>query len=436
MPHERLVAQPAPGLGASGGRRLDGPLAGHVLGDHGPLVVALHGLAESGRYWRPALETLARENRVVVVDLLGFGHSPWPEGLYTAEAHAWAVNATLEQAGLAQEPAVLLAHQAGAAVAVAYARRHPGAVKAVVGLGTPWFRSPSEAARALRGPWWLSRWLVEHSDRARILCRAVCGGRSRVVPWLARWFAPGDVPDEVVEDAFLHTWTSFSQTLRACLLEADLPSALGGDFPVPIIALHGEDDSLVPIENLLDAAVSRPALTVRALPGHGHNLAWTVPALVGATVREAGERRLGSRSQFVPLPQRPGRPAADRSLPAIVAPAAEHTVPEAARLVRVSRRAVLDWVEAGRVRSRRQGGRVLVERASLLEHVFGSVERGRVLLSKPWLSSAEAAARLGVGHATLARHVAAGMPSHRAAGRRVFITDEIDHWIAGRGRRR
>lgn len=404
------------------------------MGDHGPLVIALHGLAESSRYWGSVLDLLASDHRVVVVDLLGFGRSPWPDLGYSAASQAGAVAESLRRGGLGDEPAVLLAHQAGATVAMHYALEHQSSVHAVVSLGTPWFRSPGEARRALRGPWWMSRWLVEHTDRARLLCRTVCGGRSRLVPRLARWFAPGEVPAEVIEDAFLHSWTSFSQTLTTCLVEASLPQLVGADFPVPMLALHGEDDTLVPVENLLDAAQSRPALTIERVAGAGHNLAWTAPGLVVAAVAATSRPRPLWRVSGVTAPTvrvGPTAPAlrAARALPAIVATATEHPVGDAARMVRVSRRTVLTWVELGRVRARRQGQRLFIDRASLLEHAFGSDEAARYLLAMPWLSAAEAAARMGVAHATLARQVATGrLPSHRVAGRRVFLASELDGW--------
>lgn len=409
---------------------LHGPLKARILGDHGPLVVAFHGLAESGRYWQPVVAGLIRDHRVVLIDLLGFGHSPRPDLGYSAASHADAVAATLAGGGLGGEPAVLLAHQAGVTVAMTYARHRPETVRAIVGLGTPWFRSPGEARRALRGPWWMSRWLVEHTERAQLLCRTVCGGRSILVPRVARWFVPGDVPDEVIEDAFLHSWQSFSQTLDSCMLRAALNDIVGADFPVPSLLLHGDDDTVVPIENLLDARPSRPALTVEMVAARGHNLVWTDPDLVSAAVADTAKRHPAGVAKPFRSPaaadRRPPR-GAHCTNPSIVPPTAELTVEEAARLVRVSRRTVQTWVGGGRIRSRRHQGRTLVERISLLEHVFGSEVAARELLAGTWLSAAQAAARLGVGHATVARYVATNrIPSHRVAGRRVFLAVELD----------
>jgi excisionase family DNA binding protein len=434
------AAVASPAFASLPARRLPGPLAAWSLGERGPLVVTVHGLAESSRYWTLPLSRLADDHRMVTVDLLGFGRSPWPDLGYSAEGHADALRATLDAAGLAGERAVVVGHQAGAAVALAYAGRYPDAVASVVALGTPWFRSPGEARRALRGPWWLSRWLVEHEDRARLLCLTLCGGRRPLVPRLARWFAPATMPAEVVEDAFLHTWRSLSGTLASCWIEASLPAMLGDRFAVPVLALHGDEDALVPVENLVDAAVTRPWLHVETLAGRGHNLAWDDPAAVAAIVDEAAQRlRRGSAghgSLAVPAPA----PRRRLAVPGLVAAEGDEiTVAEAARLARVERRTVIGWVAHGAVTARRSGNRLRVDRASLLRHVFGSDQPNATLLGSAWLSAAEAAARLGVGHATLARFAAAGLPSHRVAGRRVFLAAELDAWAqqrAAQGRRR
>ena len=379
--------------------------------------MAVHGLVESSRYWRSLTERLSHEHRVIAADLLGFGRSPWPQLGYTVESHADALATTLSRA-TASEPAVVVAHQAGVPIALAYAARHPEAVRGIIGLGTPWYRTTMEARRALRGPWWLSRWLVEHETRARLLCRTLCGGRP-FVPRVARIFASDTIPADVVQDAFLHHWESLSGTLRSCWTEADLPERYHR-LPVPFLALHGDDDVAVPVENLHDATATRPWLGVEVVPGRGFNLALEDPDLVAAAVTDTTRR-------WAPAPLR----AAPRPAPPNDVTVGEVTVGEAAALARCHRRSVLSWVQGGTVRARRQGNRLIVDRASLVAHLFGDAgpEAERVLAS-PWLTAADAGARLGVSHATIARLVSTGLPSHRVAGRRIFLGEEIDEWRA------
>ncbi len=434
------------------------------MGTSGPLVVALHGVAESSRYWGRVLNELAVDHRVLVFDLLGFGRSPWPHLGYTTEGHADVLARTLETIGVLDQPAVVMGHQAGVTVALAHTSRQPAAVRAVVALGTPWYRSAQEGRRGLRGPWWLSRWLVEHEGRARRLCRTICGGRP-VVPRLARWFAPG-LPPEVREDAFLHHWESLSGTLQSCWIDAQLPGRYL-EFPRPVLALHGDQDLCVPVENLEDAAADRPWLSVRLAEGHGHNLAWETPGLVSALVSEACDR-MALRAELVVVAPPPAQPAqaqpaqaqptqaeATQAKPATtrrrratkakpepdsqgaaglaeLLDANELTVPQAATLTRVSRRTVLSWVESGAVEARRDGPRFVLRTSSLLAHAFGPNRPSQELLNSSWLTQAETASHLGTSHATLARLTRADLPSHRVAGRRVYLKAEIDAWRRSR----
>ncbi|MEJ7844226.1 MAG: alpha/beta fold hydrolase [Acidimicrobiales bacterium] len=422
------VPHPLEVVGTTAGRALGRhPLAAWQHGDHGPLVVAVPGVAETARYWDSVVGRLAVDHRVVTVDLLGFGRSPWPELGYTMDGHAGALAATLD-AVTDGEPAVLVGHQAGVAVAMAHAARAPAAVAGIVGIGTPWYRSTLEARRSLRNPWWLARWLLDHEDRARRLCRTLCGGGG-LLPRVARLLAPESVPPTVVHDLFLHRWESLSGTLDSCWTGADLPGRYGVGFAVPMVALHGDDDVCVPVENLTDAARTRPWLTVDVARGEGFTLAIDAPHLVHAAVAELAARPPPRRLRRVPPPQR----AAPAPV-AAAAPPAELSAADAAVLARVTRRTVHGWVESGAVAARRQGNRFHIDRASLVAHLVGDLEADEAerLLALSWLTASEAAARLGVGHATVERYVSAGMPSHRVAGRRIFVASELDAWAASR----
>jgi len=72
----------------------------------GPPVVLLHGLGNNYRSWTYVLEKLDdTKNRVIALDLLGFGDAPKPAGiLYTTDDHAAAVIGTLDRLVLLGSP--------------------------------------------------------------------------------------------------------------------------------------------------------------------------------------------------------------------------------------------------------------------------------------------------------------------------------------------
>ncbi len=89
----------------------------------GSPVVLIHGFASSLETWDTVLPALARDHRVLALDLKGFGWTDRPEGDYSPEAQARLVLALLDARGV--ERTAVVAHSFGAAVALALARLAP-----------------------------------------------------------------------------------------------------------------------------------------------------------------------------------------------------------------------------------------------------------------------------------------------------------------------
>src|SRR3954453_15114398 len=105
----------------------------HEHGSGDRTVVLLHGIPGSGAVWRTVVDDLARDHRVLVPDLLGFGESPRPEsidGLWV-DAQAGAVGQALHAAAVTR--AVSVGHDFGGPVALALAQ-HPGGPELIAGL--------------------------------------------------------------------------------------------------------------------------------------------------------------------------------------------------------------------------------------------------------------------------------------------------------------
>jgi pimeloyl-ACP methyl ester carboxylesterase len=96
----------------------------------GDLVVLLHGFAQTSHMWRPLMEQLAANHRVVAVDLRGAGGSAKPEGGYDKKTMAEDVYALVTSLGY--EQATVVGHDIGLMVAYAYAAQHPDAVDRIV----------------------------------------------------------------------------------------------------------------------------------------------------------------------------------------------------------------------------------------------------------------------------------------------------------------
>ena len=96
-------------------------------------VVLLHGIPGSSAIWRAVAQDLAREHRVVVPDLLGFGESPRPASIDAlwADAQAQALHDALNASGV--QRAVFAGHDFGGLVALALAQ-DPNAHALIAGL--------------------------------------------------------------------------------------------------------------------------------------------------------------------------------------------------------------------------------------------------------------------------------------------------------------
>jgi pimeloyl-ACP methyl ester carboxylesterase len=91
----------------------------------GPPVVLVHGLFGSARTWDAVAAELARDHRVLVPDLLGFGRSARPHDVERlwAEAQADALAQALHRGGVRR--AAIVGHDYGGPVAVSLFARRP-----------------------------------------------------------------------------------------------------------------------------------------------------------------------------------------------------------------------------------------------------------------------------------------------------------------------
>ena len=97
----------------------DGVKLHYLTAGSGPVIVLLHGYAETSRMWRPLIPTLAPRFRVIAPDLPGIGDSDIPrDGLDMARS-AMRIHALVT--GLGIEKAVVVGHDIGLMVAYAYA---------------------------------------------------------------------------------------------------------------------------------------------------------------------------------------------------------------------------------------------------------------------------------------------------------------------------
>ncbi|MFL4471744.1 alpha/beta fold hydrolase [Tateyamaria armeniaca] len=123
-------------------RRSDlGPLAAITAGD-GPTILMIHGVGLRAEAWGAQIDALAKDHRVIAVDVPGHGFSA-PLGT-TPDLPAY----TEAVAECLSGPSVVIGHSFGAMIALDLAIRHPQHVTGVVALNAI-FRRNAEARRAV-----------------------------------------------------------------------------------------------------------------------------------------------------------------------------------------------------------------------------------------------------------------------------------------------
>jgi pimeloyl-ACP methyl ester carboxylesterase len=273
------------------GGALDGVRIHHIVDGRGPAVILVHGLGGFAESWHHNLAFLGRQATVYALDLPGFGQSSKPQVGYNLRLFADAVYGFAAALGL--ERVALVGHSLGGAIVTVCALVHPALVERIALLGAvvPGFDyrlAPLYRLVALRG-------LGE-------LC-AACVPKSVFRLALSRCFAE-PAADEV---AFLVDWSyaarsspagraAYLATLRGARADfadnADAYRTAVRRLDVPVLAIHGVQDPVVPARHCATVVEALRRGAVRWLDRCGHFPqiehastvnAWLAEFLVGRT---------------------------------------------------------------------------------------------------------------------------------------------------------
>lgn len=252
-------------------------LALHRSGTHGPAVVLLHGIPGSSDVWRGVAEALARDHRLLVADLLGFGASPRPggaEGLWAGK-QAEALETALDAAKI--KDACVVGHDFGGPVALALSHRRPDLLRSLALLAANAFPD-TPIPLPIRAVTWP---LI-----GRIAGAALFSGPSLALMLRQGSSTPLDTAIYLGDDAQRRaTGTIFSHALRNLAeLYAPVEQALR-EIDVPVLVGWGDEDPFFPVAQgeRTAAATRRGRLVV--YPGAGHFLPSERPDELAGDIR-------------------------------------------------------------------------------------------------------------------------------------------------------
>lgn len=250
-------------------RYLGDQLYTEIRGSGDP-VVFLAGLQGSTKYWGNAFDGLASEHRLIFVDALGFGRSPWPRNIaYTLDDQVAALRRTLQAKG-ATKNVTFVAHSFGTIIAAAYAARFPDEVSRVVLLGTPIFADEQQARERIRNMTTLGALFTFNKTLANVSCMTMCAFRPllrRVLPVMRR-----DLDPAVVADSVLHDLPAVDGAVNRILLKERVQDSLRRIGPKSVLIL-GRADAVTPIEDARRLAAETGATLIEVDGNHHHYFA-------------------------------------------------------------------------------------------------------------------------------------------------------------------
>ena len=180
----------------------------------GAPVVMLHGNPTWSFYWRELVKALRGTHRCIVPDHIGMGLSDKPGDArytYTLESRVRDLERLLEHAGV-RENVTLLLHDWGGMIGMAWAARHPEAVKRLVILNTAAFHLP----KSKPFPWQL--WLARTPLGALLVRGLNLFARGAVKDCVSRRTLPPDV-----RDALLYPFDSWANRIAVLRFVQDIP---------------------------------------------------------------------------------------------------------------------------------------------------------------------------------------------------------------------
>jgi len=272
-------AKTRPAMARSGGQLMEtGVVTANVrVEGAGPPIVLIHGFGAALDWWDAIAPELARDHRVIRLDLIGHGGTEAPASGYSIERQAALAKAVLDKLGVGR--LAVVGHSMGGEVATAFTALDPARVEHLVLIDSP---PKPETTFDLMTRLGLTPII------GQALWRLRTGTMLRQA--LAQGFAPGfPVPEKFVADLWQLTYTVFHNAhddSLAYVTAEGTPERLAVLHPVPpLLVIFGTRDQLIsPTSAKLFESV--PGASVVMVDGAGHSPMVEAPERTLALIRD------------------------------------------------------------------------------------------------------------------------------------------------------
>lgn len=218
----------------------------------GTPLVLLHGFPLDHHLWDEVAPLLVDTFDIIIPDLRGFGNSTMIDLPHSMDDYASDIASLLDHLNI--QKAVIVGHSMGGYVALAFARLYPERVR---GLGLV-----------------SSQVLADAPERKEGRYKSAADVEANGIGSVVEAMAPKFTSDERLQ---AHARASMERQQPAAYIgalkamaERDDSTSLLPSFHFPVVIIHGDSDSLIPIDRAREIKAALPQAHLIEIPGAGH----------------------------------------------------------------------------------------------------------------------------------------------------------------------
>lgn len=250
---------------------MSGQVLGYDEGGSGPVLLLVHGFPLDRRIWAEQVSGLSDIRRVVAVDLRGRGKSPSKADGWTIDEYADDVAATIDSLGV--DKVDIAGLSMGGYVLFSIWRKHRDKVRSLIFVDT---KAEADSDEAKEGREKTAA-MVREKGSAELL--------NALFPKLFAESTSDSIKNKVrpqFEETPAETAAADALAMRD---RADSAQDLA-TIDVPTLVLHGENDSLMPLEGAEAMAQKIQGARFVSVPNAGHMAPIENPDVINKGIRE------------------------------------------------------------------------------------------------------------------------------------------------------
>jgi pimeloyl-ACP methyl ester carboxylesterase len=218
----------------------------------GTPLMLVHGFPLDHHLWDEVVPLLEDTFDLIIPDLRGFGESSTVDSFYTMEDYASDLAGLLDHLGI--QKAAIAGHSMGGYVALAFARLFPERVR---GLALVASQVPADAEERKQGRYKSAAEVAEH-------------GIGSVVETMTPKFTSDERLQAFARESMERQQpAAYIGALKAMAERIDSTPLLPS-FHFPVILVHGDADSLIPIDRAREVKATLPQAHLVEISGSGH----------------------------------------------------------------------------------------------------------------------------------------------------------------------